>query len=238
MTEIRNFESAVVLALKRKPVDRTPVWLMRQAGRYLPEYRNLRSRSGSFLDLCYDADLAMEITMQPIERFNLDAAIIFSDILVIPDAAGCKVEFLPEKGPVLAKIRCAEDIKALNFENLTSRLLPVYEAIKKTRVSLKKEKALIGFCGAPWTIASYMIEGGTSRDFLTIRKFAVENMKTLGLLFQKLEACLASHLMAQIAAGANAVQIFDSWAGVLNDNSFTQLSFFPIERICKKIKNV
>ena len=238
MIETENLETDLVLALKGKSVGRVPVWLMRQAGRYLPEYRELRSRSGSFLNLCYDSNLAMEVTMQPIQRFDLDAAIIFSDILVVPDAAGCKVKFSPEKGPILSQIRTAEEINKLDFENLTGRLSPIYEAIKKTRVALSKEKALIGFCGAPWTIASYMIEGGTSRDFLKIRKLAVEEPRTLELLLKKLEGCLASHLIAQISAGANAVQIFDSWAGVLADGSFKHLSFDPIHRICKKVKSM
>ena len=230
--------SRLISAIKKEPVDQIPIWLMRQAGRYLPEYRVLRSKSRNFLDLCYNVDLATEITMQPVKRFDLDAAIIFSDILIIPFAAGSEVKFLPEKGPVLSKIMSVKDVERLNFHNLSDRLQPVYQIVKQTRKDLSNEKAVIGFCGAPWTIASYMIEGGSSRDFSVIRRFALENPKTLKILFEELERCLANHLVAQIAAGADAVQIFDSWAGVLSDSNFKKLSADPIRRICRTVKQV
>jgi len=236
MTEEDSPSKRLVRALRREPVDRPPVWLMRQAGRYLPEYRKIRSGAKNFLDLCYRPDLAAEVTIQPLRRFDLDAAIIFSDILVIPDAAGCSVDFVEGRGPVLSTVRDGKEIDALDFENVVEHLQPVYEAIGQVRSVLVPEKALLGFCGAPWTVASYMVEGGSSREFSTIRKWAIEAPETLQLLFDGLERALTDHLIAQIEAGADAVQIFDSWAGILAETEFDRWSLGPITRICQAVK--
>jgi uroporphyrinogen decarboxylase len=236
MSEESGHVKRLVSALNREPIDRPPIWLMRQAGRYLPEYRELRSKAGKFLDLCYNPDLAAEVTLQPLRRFSLDAAIIFSDILVIPHAAGNDLDFVENIGPVLSAIRNSEDISSLNFYDVKQKLEPVYKAVSITKANLNPGTALIGFAGAPWTIASYLIEGGTSRDFLKIRKWIVESPDTLSELFSKLEDAITQHLIAQIDAGADVVQIFDSWSGILGDGDFENWSILPIMRICRAVK--
>ena len=225
-------------SIRRIRVDRPPIWLMRQAGRYLPEYRKIRKEVRGFLDLCYNPDLASEVTIQPIRRFQLDAAIIFSDILVIPHAAGSKLVFKEKEGPKLTPLKNKNDISALNFREITERLTPVYKAIKITRQRLGEGTAIIGFSGAPWTLATYMVEGGTSREFLQIRRLASENPDLLQDLFKSLESSIATHLINQIEAGADAVQIFDSWAGILNTPDFECWCLDPIIRICERIKNI
>ncbi|MEK9931397.1 MAG: uroporphyrinogen decarboxylase [Rhodospirillaceae bacterium] len=225
-------------ALNRIGVDRPPIWLMRQAGRYLPEYRKIRGEVTGFLDLCYNPNLAAEVTMQPIRKFQLDAAIIFSDILVIPHAAGSELTFVENQGPILTPLKNKNDISALDFTNITERLTPVYEAIKITRSQLGEKTALIGFSGAPWTLSSYMIEGGSSREFLKLRKLAAEQPEILQSLFDGLETAIAAHLIAQIESGADAVQIFDSWAGILNTLDFDRWCLDPVLRICERIKNI
>jgi len=225
-------------ALNRIGVDRPPIWLMRQAGRYLPEYRKIRGEVTGFLDLCYNPNLAAEVTMQPIRKFQLDAAIIFSDILVIPHAAGSELTFVENQGPILTPLKNKNDISALDFTNITERLIPVYEAIKITRSQLGEKTALIGFSGAPWTLSSYMIEGGSSREFLKLRKLAAEQPEILQSLFDGLETAIAAHLIAQIEFGADAVQIFDSWAGILNTLDFDRWCLDPVLRICERIKNI
>ena len=230
------FQSALNEALEGKISERPPVWLMRQAGRYLPEYRKLRKNTGSFLDLCYSPELAAEVTLQPIKRFDFDAAIIFSDILVIPDALGQSVSFQEGIGPLLDSLTGFDDLKKLNQKNIGDRLNPVYEAIQITRAQLPKEKALIGFAGAPWTISTYMIEGGTSRDFLKTKSWAFSKRAEFSSLIDILVGAISKHLISQIEAGANTLQLFDSWAGMLPEQEFDQWCLKPIKKIVGCVK--
>ncbi len=209
---------------------------MRQAGRYLPEYRELRKRAGSFLELCYTPDFAVEVTLQPLRRFPLDAAIIFSDILVIPHAMGQEVGFVEGTGPVLSPIRSEDDLDALDAAKFSEHLEPVYQAIRGVRAALADDVALIGFAGAPWTIATYMIEGGGSRDYPNAKKWAITAPDSFGRLISMLEDRIADHLIAQIDAGAQLIQIFDSWAGALPARFLTRYSVSPIARIAARVK--
>src|SRR5690606_39256170 len=199
-------------ALRGQITERPPFWLMRQAGRYLPEYRAVRAKAGSFLDLCYTPALATEVTLQPIVRFGMDAAILFSDILVVPDALGCKVEFREGEGPVLERVTEPGEIAHLRLGRVRSHLAPVYETVAEVRAKLPVGTALIGFAGAPWTVASYMVEGGSSRDFLAVKRLALAEPDRFQSLIDVLVEATIEHLSAQIEAGADAVQLFDSWA--------------------------
>ena len=223
-----------VLAGNRRATP--PVWLMRQAGRYLPEYRKLRARAETFLDLCHTPELAAEATLQPLRRFRLDAAIVFSDILVIPHALGRAVGFEEGRGPVLEKLTGAGDVQALRRAGMTGRLEAVYRTIALARGRLDAETALIGFAGAPWTIASYMIEGGASRDHLASRRFAYEAPEAFDALIAVLTDAVVDHLVAQIRAGAEVVQVFDSWAGVLPPGARERYSLAPIRRIAERVR--
>jgi uroporphyrinogen decarboxylase len=209
---------------------------MRQAGRYLPEYREIRKDAGTFLDLCYTPDLAAEVTLQPIRRYGFDAAIIFSDILVIPDALGQPVSFKEGVGPVLEAIENVNGLTSLNQDRLLEHLLPVYEALQQVRRDLPDETALIGFAGAPWTVATYMVEGGTSRDFANTKRWAFSAPQEFGKLVDILVASITKHLIAQVDAGADALQIFDSWAGMLPETAFDQWCVDPISRIVSGVK--
>jgi uroporphyrinogen decarboxylase len=213
-----------------------PLWLMRQAGRYLPEYRAMRSRAKSFLDFCYTPDLAAEATLQPIRRFGLDAAILFSDILVAPDALGQRVSFEDGGGPRLAPIETAADLAALREEADWSRLAPVFETVARVKAALPDDVALIGFCGAPWTVASYMIAGHGTPDQAPARLFAYRNPELFAALIDKLVELSAAYLERQLRAGAEAVQIFDSWAGVLPPAEFERWCVAPIARIVAKLR--
>jgi uroporphyrinogen decarboxylase len=223
-------------ALRREPVPHVPVWLMRQAGRYLPEYRALRAQAPSFLEFCYTPELAVEATLQPVRRFGLDAAILFSDILVIPDAMGQAVEFREGEGPRLAPLRSADDMARLDMWNTRKRLHPVYDAIERVKKALPDGVALIGFAGAPWTLAAYMIEGGASRDFRHAKGWALRAPDEFDRLLAMLESAVTQHLLTQIEAGAEAVQIFDSWAGVVPDGLFDRLCAAPLNRIAARLK--
>lgn len=192
-----------------------PIWIMRQAGRYLPEYLETRASINNFLDLCYNPKLACEVTLQPIRRFNFDSAIIFSDILVVPDALGLKVDFIKNHGPKLAEFDINKDLKKLNIENINSHLKPVYEAITLTKANLPNTTSLIGFAGAPWTLACYMIEGGGSKNFEKVREVAIKNEILFKELIKILTESLKIYLSNQIKAGADVIKIFDSWAGIL-----------------------
>jgi uroporphyrinogen decarboxylase len=221
-------------ALAGATISPPPVWLMRQAGRYLPEYRETRKSAGSFLDLCYTPRLATEVTLQPIRRFQLDAAILFSDILVVPDALGQPVSFQEGIGPVLAPIG-AQDIDRLSAGRVLQHLAPVYDTVARVAASLPDAVALIGFAGAPWTVAAYMIEGQGSRDFAKAKRWAVSDPQGFGRLMAILVEATAAHLSAQIAAGAEAVQIFDSWAGVLSEQGFDRWSIAPTAEIVRRL---
>ena len=208
-----------------------PVWLMRQAGRYLPEYRKLRETCPSFLDFCFTPKKAVEATLQPLKRFDLDAAIIFSDILTIPYALGQKVWFEKGVGPKLGDLpSCHEG--AFDKQSLE----PVYEAISKVRAQLPSSKDLIGFSGAPWTLACYMIEKGGSKSFDVVRQFAYQDPHKFLGLFSVLEEAVSDHLVAQVEAGANVLQIFDSWAGVVPGAAFESWVIEPTRRIVRSVK--
>ncbi|MCB1651681.1 MAG: uroporphyrinogen decarboxylase [Alphaproteobacteria bacterium] len=215
--------------------EKIPFWFMRQAGRYLPEYRTLRAQKGGFLEMAMDPSAACEITMQPIRRFGMDAAIIFSDILVIPMALGQDLRFETGEGPKLGAL----DINALSYSSF-SRLDPVYEALEKTRTALKTEgfeqTALIGFAGAPWTVATYMVEGGSSKDFHKTRLMAYQDPQAFADLIDILIESTAAYLINQIKAGAQALQIFDSWAGALDAQSFNRWVIQPTCKIVELIR--
>ena len=213
-----------------------PIWLMRQAGRYLPEYRAVRATTKSFLEFCYTPDKAVEVTLQPIKRFGLDAAIIFSDILVVPDALGQKVWFEEGEGPKLEALTDPSQFSQLSRARLTDYLAPVYTAISAARRALPAETALLGFAGAPFTLACYMIEGGSSRDFAKVKLWAYRHPDSFGLLIDLLVEATVDHLASQIEAGADAVQLFDSWAGVLPEEQLFGWSLEPMVRIAHGLR--
>jgi len=212
-----------------------PVWLMRQAGRYLPEYRATRKIAGSFLDLCYTPEHAVEVTLQPIRRFGFDAAILFSDILVIPDALGRKVTFEEKRGPLLDPLD-ADEIDSLSGIDVLAHLSPVIEAVQQLRSALPAETALLGFCGAPWTVATYMIAGHGTPDQAPARLFSYRDPHRFGQLLDMLADVSADYLVAQLVAGADAVQIFDSWAGVLGEDDFNRWCVAPVRRMVAKVR--
>lgn len=220
--------------------DRVPFWFMRQAGRYLPEYRELRAKKGGFLAMALDPASACEITMQPIRRFGMDGAIIFSDILMIPYALGQHLEFVHGEGPKLEPIDIGNFQNTLGFKNFDAALAPVYEALRQTRATLTAENfsntALIGFAGAPWTVATYMIHGGGGHDFETAKLLSLTRPAEFSALMDMLVDATSAYLIAQIKAGAEAVQIFDSWAGALDAPGFTRWVIAPTRAIVKNIR--
>jgi uroporphyrinogen decarboxylase len=226
----------LVRALRGERLERAPVWLMRQAGRYLPEYRTLRAQARSFLDLCYTPALAHEITLQPVRRFALDAAILFSDILVVADALGCQVSFVEGAGPRLDPVRSAADLARLRVGSVRDRLSPVYETVARVRADLPAPTALIGFAGAPWTVAAYMVEGEGSKEFVAARRFARREPAAFGQLIELLTAATIDHLRGQVEAGADVVQLFDSWAGILPEPEFLRWCLAPTVRIVTSLK--
>ena len=223
-------------ALRGEACERPPIWLMRQAGRYLPEYRQTRAAAGSFLELCFDPDRAVEVTLQPIRRFAFDAAILFSDILVVPHGLGQQVGFTEGHGPVLEALRGTADLARLSTARLAERLAPVYEAVRRLRLALPPETALIGFAGAPWTVASYMVEGGSSKDFITAKRWAYGDPAGFAALIDLLVEATTEHLLSQIAAGAGIVQLFDSWAGALPAAALERWSVAPCRAIIARLR--
>ena len=223
-----------VLAGTRQKI--APIWLMRQAGRYLPEYREIRSKAQSFIDFCYSPALATEATLQPIRRFGFDAAILFSDILVMPDALGQGVSFESGEGPRLKPIETAADFAELRETPDWSRLAPVFETVERVRAALPAETALIGFCGAPWTVASYMIAGRGTPDQAPARMFAYREPELFSRLIERLADASAAYLLRKIEAGAEVVQIFDSWSGVLPPTEFERWCVAPVERIVEAVR--
>jgi uroporphyrinogen decarboxylase len=219
-------------ALLRQPVDRTPVWLMRQAGRYLPEYRATRAEAGSFMALCTNAALASEVTLQPLARFPLDAAILFSDILVIPHAMGRGLSFEEGEGPRIARpVQSEADVHSLPVPDPDDKLRFVLDAIALTRRELAGRVPLIGFAGSPWTVATYMVEGGSSRDFQRIKMLLQSEPRTLHALLDKLARATTAYLNAQIAAGVQAVMIFDTWGGALATPDYLEFSLAYMQQI-------
>jgi uroporphyrinogen decarboxylase len=230
MTELKN--DRFLRALMREPVDRTPIWIMRQAGRYLPEYRATRSQAGDFMSLCKNTELACEVTMQPLERFDLDAAILFSDILTIPDAMGLGLYFAEGEGPKFRKpVRTEKDIEQLEVINTASDLNYVTDAVSTIRRELNGRVPLIGFSGSPWTLATYMIEGQSSRDFARAKTMLYTQPDLLHQLLDKLALSVIDYLNAQIASGAQAVQIFDTWGGVLSHAAYQEFSLAYMQKI-------
>ena len=230
MTEARN--DLLLRALLREPTPRTPVWLMRQAGRYLPEYRATRARAGSFHALCTTPDYACEVTLQPLRRFPLDAAILFSDILMLPQAMGLKVEFESGEGPRIAQpVRTAADAARLPVPDPEAELRPVMDAVRLIRRELNGRVPLIGFAGSPWTVATYMVEGGTSKSFSVIKGMAYAEPAALEALLDRLTRATVLYLNAQIAAGAQAVMLFDTWGGILSPDLYRRYSLAPMTAV-------
>lgn len=219
-------------ALMRQPVDRTPIWMMRQAGRYLPEYRQVRSQAGDFLSLCKNAELACEVTQQPLRRFPLDAAILFSDILTIPDAMGLGLYFEQGEGPRFKHpIRDAKAVAALPVPDPEDELGYVMNAVKTIRKALNGDVPLIGFSGSPWTLATYMVEGGSTKNFSIVKSLMYREPKVMHQLLDKLAQSVTSYLNAQIANGAQSVMIFDTWGGVLSPRDYQEFSLRYMQQI-------
>ena len=235
MNQLKN--DRYLRALQCLPVDYTPIWMMRQAGRYLPEYRQLRAKAGDFMTMCQTPELACEATLQPLQRFDLDAAIIFSDILTIPDAMGLGLYFETGEGPKFKKtISCLNDITQLPVPDPEQSLTYVMDAIRLTKQELDGKVPLIGFSGSPWTLATYMVEGGSSRTFTKIKKMLYCEPKALHLLLEKLANSVALYLNAQIAAGAQSIMIFDTWGGALSHQSYRSFSLHYMQLIISQLK--
>lgn len=224
-------------ACLKKEVPYTPVWMMRQAGRYLPEYMAVRKSVGGFLELCKDFRKASEVTIQPVEILGVDAAILFSDILVVPLEMGLDLEFVAGEGPKFKNpLKNLEDLKALSPEKAVKNLQYVYDTVALTRHNLSDDKALIGFCGSPWTVATYMIEGGTTKTYAICKKMAYSNPELLHEILRSITLATKLYLENQIKNGVNAVQIFDSWASALEESAFFEFSWKYILEICDYLK--
>lgn len=228
-------DKPILRVLKGEAVEPHPVWLMRQAGRYLPEYREVRAKAGDFLSLCLNPALAAEVTLQPIRRFGFDAAILFADILLIPHALGQRVWFAEGEGPKLDPVD-AITLKRLKPDQARSALAPVFETIKRVRAELPPQTAMIGFAGAPWTVATYMIAGGSSDDSAPARFFACRNPQAFADLLDILSEATADYLIAQADAGAEVLQLFESWAGTIPADSVTRFSIEPLRRIVDRVR--
>jgi uroporphyrinogen decarboxylase len=230
MSELKN--DVFLRALMRQPVDRTPVWIMRQAGRYLPEYREVRAQAGDFMSLCRNPELACEVTMQPLRRYKLDAAILFSDILTVPDAMGLGLHFITGEGPKFkSPVQTADAIKALKVPDVESKLGYVFDAVRTIRRELNGEVPLIGFAGSPFTVGTYMVEGGSSREFPTIKAIAKDSPELLDHLMNIVAETTIEYLNGQIEAGAQAVQIFDTWGAALEGDDFRRFSMASMQKI-------
>ena len=236
MSNLKN--DLFLRALLRKPVERTPMWIMRQAGRYLPEYRATRKRAGSFLTLCKTPELACEVTMQPLDRFGLDAAILFSDILTIPDALGLGLQFSEGEGPSFKSPICnMADVERISNQSAIDELAYVTDAVSLIRKELDGRVPLIGFSGSPWTLATYMVEGKGSKEFHKVKGMLYQEPKTLEKLLAILSESVTEYLAAQIQAGAQAVMIFDTWGGVLTKEMYLKYSLAPMHKIVQNLKN-
>jgi uroporphyrinogen decarboxylase len=234
MTELKN--DRLLRALARQPVDRTPVWMMRQAGRYLPEYRATRARAGSFMQLCQSPELACQVTLQPLERFPLDAAILFSDILTVPDAMGLGLGFEEGEGPRFERtIRGGADVAALASPDPERELKYVMDAVRTIRRELDGRVPLIGFCGSPWTVATYMVEGGTSKNFSRIKGMLYDQPALLHALLERVTRTTIDYLNAQVAAGAQALMVFDTWGSVLTPKTYLDFSLHYMQAIVSEL---
>jgi uroporphyrinogen decarboxylase len=235
MSELQN--DRFLRALMRQPVDRTPIWIMRQAGRYLPEYRATRARAGDFMSLCKAPDLACEVTLQPLERFPLDAAILFSDILTIPDAMGLGLRFAVGEGPVFDKpVRTAADVDALGVPDMQSDLGYVMDAVSTIRKALNGRVPLIGFTGSPWTLATYMVEGSSSKEYAHVKGMLFDRPDLLHKLLDTTTRAVVDYLNAQVEAGAQALMVFDTWGGVLSPRDYKEFSLRYMARIVEQVK--
>jgi len=237
---LRKSESNPVFlrALQGEALATPPIWFMRQAGRHLPEYRELRTKAGSFLDLCYTPELAAEVTLQPVRRYGVDAAILFSDILVVPDALGQEVSFEEGHGPRLDAGEPANLLGRLDRTKTAPTFGKIYETVERVRAALGPETALIGFCGAPWTVATYMIAGATTKDQQPARVAAHRDPESFARLLDLLAEVSVDYLDGQIRAGAQAVQIFDSWAGVLPDDQFARWCIAPVAKMVRLLREL
>ena len=223
---------ALLAVLKGETPAHTPVWIMRQAGRYLPEYIKVRAQAGSFINLYKNKDLACKVTLQPIERFNLDAAILFSDILTIPEALGLELDFIENKGPVFnKKISSLKDINNLPILDINADLNYVFDNIALIKKELHDRVPLIGFTGSPWTLATYMLQGSSAKEFTAIRSLMIDQPNTLHLLLSKLTTIIKEYLLEQIKAGADIVQIFDTWGGILSPDNYQEFSLNYMQEI-------
>ncbi len=230
MTDLKN--DLLLRALLREPVERTPVWIMRQAGRYLPEYRKVREQAGDFMSVCSNPELACEVTMQPLRRFKLDAAILFSDILTIPDAMGLGLYFAAGEGPRFKRpVQTVSAIRNLKRPDVEKKLAYVFEAVSRIRRELNGSVPLIGFAGSPWTVATYMVEGRSSRDFATIKALAAENPEALAMLLDTVAQTTTDYLNAQVAAGAQAIMVFDTWGATLARDDYRRFSLASMQKI-------
>lgn len=230
MSELKN--DRLLRALLRQPVDTTPVWMMRQAGRYLPEYRATRAKAGSFMQLCQSPELACEVTLQPLERYPLDAAILFSDILTIPDAMGLGLYFTEGEGPAFERpVRTAADVDAIGVPDPEQELRYVMDAVRTIRRELAGRVPLIGFSGSPWTLATYMIEGGSTKNFARSKGMLFDQPALLHRLLEKVADSVVSYLNAQVAAGAQALMLFDTWGGVLTPRDYDEFSLAYMTRV-------
>jgi uroporphyrinogen decarboxylase len=230
VSELKN--DRYLRALLKQPVDYTPVWVMRQAGRYLPEYREVRAQAGDFMTLCTTPEMACEVTLQPLRRYDLDASIIFSDILTIPDAMGLGLHFVTGEGPKFEKaIRSKADIENLTVPDMEDSLGYVMDAIRLTRREIDGKVPLIGFSGSPWTLACYMVEGGSSKDFGKIKGMMFDSPKEMHALLNVLADSVTAYLNAQIAAGAQAIMLFDTWGGTLSGPNYKEFSLAYMEKI-------
>ena len=225
-----------IRALLKQPVERTPVWMMRQAGRYLPEYREVRAKAGSFMQLCTNPELACEVTMQPLARFNFDAAILFSDILTIPDAMGLGLSFAEGEGPQFAHpVRTAADVAKLPIPDPEIELRYVMDAVRLIKSNLQGRVPLIGFSGSPWTLATYMVEGKSSKSFQNVKRMMLENGPLMHRMLDKLAESVATYLNAQIAAGADAVMVFDTWGGALSHDDYLEFSLRYAQQVKEQL---
>ncbi|RZO64594.1 MAG: uroporphyrinogen decarboxylase [Parvularculaceae bacterium] len=232
-----NRREKFLAALGGEAISPPPLWFMRQAGRYLPEYRATRAEAGSFLDLCYDSEKAAEVTYQPIRRYDTDAAILFADILLIPDGLGQGVSFVQGEGPKLFPPLRAENFDDLSYEKFDETLSPIYETVRQLRAGLGNATALIGFAGAPWTVATYMIGGGTQRDPSVLRRYYYDDPSFVDRLISLLVEATAKYLIKQADAGADAIQLFDTWAGGLPEDLTRRLSLEPMARIAEMVRS-
>lgn len=236
MTPLKN--DCFLRAVRRLPVSRTPVWMMRQAGRYLPEYRKVREKAGSFLNLCTNPELACEVTMQPLERFRFDAAILFSDILTVPDAMGLGLSFAEGEGPMFARpIRTQTDIDRLPVPDPEVELSYVMDAVRLISRTLDGSVPLIGFAGSPWTLATYMVEGGASKNFRWIKTLMYQHPEAMHRLLEKLAESVGLYLSAQVAAGAQAIMLFDTWGGILSTEDYLDFSLFYAKKVLDKLND-